>query len=59
MPWAKGEAGEHPALCPQLWSQLEAGRSQIPALARRPFPRPGPALGRGPTASGRRVPSLR
>ena len=39
MPLAKGEAGEHPALCPQLYVQGHDGRtSQIPALTRRPFP---------------------
>jgi len=41
------EAGENPALCPQLWADQHR-RSQEPALVRRPFPRPGPAAGRGP-----------
>jgi len=40
------EAGETPALCPQLWSRTTSA-SQEPALVRRPFPRPGPAAGRG------------
>jgi hypothetical protein len=38
MPLAKGEAGEHPALCPQLSVRAPARTSQIPAPIRRPFP---------------------
>ena len=38
MPLAKGEAGEHPALCPQLSARAHAPASQIPAPIRRPFP---------------------
>ncbi len=58
MPPAKGEAGEHPALCPQLSAALRGGKSDT-----RPGPssvsRPGSAVGRGPTRARRRAPSLR
>jgi vitamin B12 transporter len=38
MPLAKGEAGEIPALCPQLSADALAPVSQIPAPIGRPFP---------------------
>src|SRR5512139_3567730 len=57
---AAGEGGSRrtSGTVPATVISATAERSQIPALARRPFPRPGPALGRG-QGQGDQGPSLR